>query len=56
MTQFPDTLTTGGRPHPDPVVALCEHVTQAMSAADRLRSILAAVADLAVGSVSTDER
>jgi hypothetical protein len=54
MTLSTNTPTTGGQPHPHPVVALREHVTQAMSAADRLRSDLAAVADLAAGSVGTN--
>jgi hypothetical protein len=56
MTPSSNTPTTGGRPHPHPVVAMREYVTQAMSAVDRLRSVLAAVADRAAGSVSIDER
>lgn len=41
----PNTPTTGGHPHPHPVAALRDHLTQTMTASARLRSILAVVDD-----------
>ena len=45
MTRTPNTPTTGGHPHPHPVAALRDHLTQTMTASARLRSILAVVDD-----------
>lgn len=38
-----DSTDTTGRPHSHPVVALRDHLTQTMTAATQLRSILAPV-------------
>jgi len=45
MNQSTNTLPIGGNPQPHPVVTLRDQLTQAITAASKLRAILATVED-----------